>query len=192
MQETVTTATLSHAGQRYETRPSPYLNKTRQRTAQLHSEWREGPHLVAATLERRHDHLENDPIVRSRHQTSLNFIYGFSHGPHTLQANLRREDDSDFGGHTGGSLAYGWRFASEWRVSAAAGRVLRMPTLYQRFSQYGQAGLKPETGRNVELGLHWARQGSQIDLTVYRNRVRNLIVFFLHPRHGCRGWHPAH
>ena len=172
-----TTATLSHAGQRYETRPSPYLNKTRQRTAQLHSEWREGPHLAAATLERRHDHLENDPIVRSRHQTSLNFIYGFSHGPHTLQANLRREDDSDFGGHTGGSLAYGWRFAPEWRVSAAAGRALRMPTLYQRFSQYGQAGLKPETGRNVELGLHWARQGSQIDLTVYRNRVRNLIVF---------------
>ena len=172
-----TTATLSHAGQRYETRPSPYLNKTRQRTAQLHSEWREGPHLAAATLERRHDHLENDPIVRSRHQTSLNFIYGFSHGPHTLQVNVRADRDSEFGNQTTGGAAYGFSFAPGWRVTAAAGTAFRVPTLYQRFSEYGQAGLQPEKSRNAELGLHWQNQGNRFGITAYHNRISNLISF---------------
>ena len=172
-----TTASLSQASQSYETRPSPYLNETRQRVAQVQAQWSQGAHLAAATVQRNLDKLDNAPIHRSRHQTSLNLIYGYSLGAHTLQANLRRDDDSDFGAHTGGSLAWGWRFAPEWRVSLAASRALRVPTLYQRFSEYGQAGLKPETGRNLEAALRWARQGSAAGITVYRNRVSNLIAF---------------
>lgn len=52
-----------------------------------------------------------------------------------------------------------------------------MPTLYQRFSEYGQAGLQPEESHNVELGLHWQNQGNRFGLTAYHTRIRNLISF---------------
>jgi vitamin B12 transporter len=57
------------------------------------------------------------------------------------------------------------------------GTAFRAPTLYQRFSAYGQAGLQPEEGRNAEIGLRWAEQASSFSVTAYRNRVKNLISF---------------
>ena len=52
-----------------------------------------------------------------------------------------------------------------------------MPTLYQRFSQYGNPALVPETGRNVELGLRWAAGRSEASLTAWHNKLTNLIAF---------------
>ena len=62
-------------------------------------------------------------------------------------------------------------------MTAAAATSFRVPTLYQRFSEYGVASLVPESGRNVELGLRWAVAGSEASLTAWRNKVTNLIVF---------------
>src|SRR5690606_10736720 len=50
-------------------------------------------------------------------------------------------------------------------------------TLYQRFSEYGNAALKPESARNVELGLQYTDGGTHVGIVVYQNRVSNLIVF---------------
>ena len=74
-------------------------------------------------------------------------------------------------------MAYGYAFAPGWRVTGAVGTAFRVPTLYQRFSEYGQPALQPEKGRNVELGLHWAQGASRLGVTVYRNHVTNLINF---------------
>jgi vitamin B12 transporter len=52
-----------------------------------------------------------------------------------------------------------------------------VPTLYQRFSQYGNPQLVPESGRNLELGLRWAADGSEASLAVWRNRIDQLITF---------------
>ncbi len=171
-----TRLSLSESQARYETRPPPYLTRTRLRNALLQNEWRQGDHLLTATLERRQDHLINAPIDRGRHQDAVALGWGYSRGAHTLQANLRHDRDSEFGGQTTGGLAYGYGFAPGWRATAAVGTAYRVPTLFQRFSQYGQAELQPEKSRNIELGLHWARGDSRLDLTAYRNRVRNLVV----------------
>lgn len=159
-----------------------YQTTTRLRNTLLHNEWRQGNHRFTAALERREDRLANDdsfsPVIdRSRHQDALALGWGYTGDAHTLQLNLRRDRDSEFGGKTTGGLAWGYRFAPGWRVSAAAGTAFRVPTLYQRFSEYGQAGLQPESSRNIELGLHWQQDASRFDITAYRNRVRNLIVF---------------
>ncbi|MDO5087852.1 MAG: TonB-dependent receptor [Comamonadaceae bacterium] len=172
-----TRLSASQSRQSYETSPSPYYTRTTLRNYLLHNEWRQGPHLLTAALERREDKLLNDPIARSRHQNALALGYGLRLGAHTLQVNLRRDDDSEFGGHTTGSAAYGFSFARGWRVSAALGSAFRVPTLYHRYSQYGQAGLQPEKGRNMELGLHYAQPGLRAGLSVYRNNVRNLVSF---------------
>ena len=166
---------------RYETTPSPYLTQTQLRGYLWQNDWRFGAHRLSAALERREDQLENAALVggttRSRSQDALALGYGFSAGAHTVQANLRHDSDSEFGGKGTGSLAYGYAFAPSWRATASAGTAFRAPTLYQRFSQYGDASLQPETSRNVELGMRYAHGTSTFSAVVYRNRVTNLINF---------------
>ena len=162
---------------KYETSPSVYLSDTRLRGYLFQNEWRQGPHLVTAALERREDHLENAPIDRQRSQNAIALGYGYSEGAHTLQANLRHDSDSEFGGKGTGSLAYGYTFAPQWRATASVGTAFRAPTLYHRFSEYGVGSLNPESSRNVELGLRWAQRGSSFSVTAYRNRVQDLITF---------------
>jgi vitamin B12 transporter len=98
-------------------------------------------------------------------------------GPHAVQANLRRDDDSEFGARTTGSLAYGVGLAPGWRVVASVGSAFRVPTLFQRFSEYGVATLQPETSRNLEAGVQWQSGATRLGLVAYRNRIRDLIGF---------------
>lgn len=172
-----TRLSVSQSAQRYETVPGDYLTKTRLHNYLLQSEWQQGAHRFTGTLERREDHLENDPIDQGRHQNAIALGYGYTAGAHALQLNLRHDRDSEFGGQTTGGAAYGFAFAPGWRVTGAIGTAFRVPTLYQRFSQYGQPALQPEKSRNVELGVHWAQGSSQFGVVAYRNKVRNLITF---------------
>ncbi|WP_407928786.1 TonB-dependent receptor domain-containing protein [Comamonas koreensis] len=161
----------------YETRPSPYQTDTRLQNYLFQNEWRLGVHTLTAALERRDDALTNGGIDRDRHQNALALGYGLNTGPHTVQLNLRRDDDSEFGGKTTGSAAYGYAFATNWRATATVGTAFRVPTLYQRFSEYGDASLRPEKSRNAELGLRWAQGANSFSATAYRNRVTDLINF---------------
>ncbi len=172
-----TRLSVSESRQIYETKPSVYRSETTLRDFLFQNEWRSGGHLLTAGLERRGDHMVNSPINQGRHQNAVALGYGYTGGAHTVQVNLRRDDDSEFGGQNTGGVSYGYAFAPGWRATAAASTSFRVPTLYQRFSQYGQPGLQPEKGRNIELGVHWAQGGSRLGATVYRNRVRNLITF---------------
>ena len=162
---------------RYETSPSSYLTLTRLRNYLFQNEFRLDRQLFTATLERREDHLENAPIDAGRFQNALALGYGFQGDTHSLQLNARHDRDSEFGGQTTGGAAYGYAFTKAWRASVSAGTSFRAPTLYQRFSDYGVAGLQPETGRNVEVALRWHEGPSEGGLVAYRNRVKNLITF---------------
>jgi vitamin B12 transporter len=103
--------------------------------------------------------------------------YGRTDRTHTVQLNVRHDDDSEFGGKTTGAAAYAYAFAPGWRVTGSAGTAFRAPTLYQRFSQYGVADLKPESSRNLEAGLRYAQGATQFGLVVFRNEVTDLINF---------------
>ena len=169
---------------RYETDPSPYRTETQLRGYLWQNEFRLGAHLLTAALERREDALNNPAldewsktIDRERSQNALALGYGYHAGAHSLQLNLRHDEDSEFGGKNTGSAAYGYEFAPHWRATASAGTAFRAPTLYQRFSDYGDASLQPESSRNVEVGLRYAQGNSSFSATAYRNRVTNLITF---------------
>ena len=183
-----TRLSVSDSSQRYETRavgqPASYITHTQLRDYRFENEYRSGAHLVTAALERREDRLYNPALDRfsttldrERSQDGVALGYGYAQGAHSLQLNVRHDRDSEFGGKTTGSAAYGYEFVKNWRVTASAGTAFRAPTLYQRFSQYGDASLEPETGKNIELGLRYASGTSSASLVAYRNRVRNLIIF---------------
>lgn len=172
-----TRLSITDTRDRYETAPSPYMAHTQLRGYLFHNEWRWSGHHITAALERREDQLENAPIARSRSQNALALGYGVRMGAHTVQLNARHDEDSEFGGKSTGSAAYGYEFAPHWRVTAAAATAFRTPTLYQRFSLYGDASLQPENARNVELGLKWSQAQHSFSTTLYRNRVSDLIYW---------------
>lgn len=172
-----TRLSVTESQDRYETRPQAYLTTTRLRGYTLQNELRLGQHLLSAALERKEDHLQNAPIDQGRSQNALALGYGFTDKRHTVQLNLRHDKDSEFGGKTTGSVAYAYALTPEWRATASAGTAFRVPTLYQRFSEYGVATLVPESSRNIELGLRWSQGVSSAGLVAYRNKVENLINY---------------
>ena len=181
--ESTTRAQLGQTESTYETQPSFYRTETTLKNYTLQHQQRFGAQLLAVTLERREDALFNPATAFSadlrgqRHQDAGGLGWRGDFGNHGLQAHVRHDEDSEFGGKNTGSLAWGWTFVPQWRLTASTATSFRVPTLYQRFSQYGNAALVPETGRNVELGLRWATAGSEASLTAWRNKITNLINF---------------
>lgn len=105
---------------------------------------------------------------------------------HRLQANLRRDDNSQFGGQTTGLLAYGYQLTDALRLNASAGTAYRAPTfneLYWKDTGFGggNPNLAPEKARNREVGAVWETARQRASVTVFNNRVSNLIA----------GWPPV-
>lgn len=179
-----TRVSVSRGTDRYETTPSTYLTETRVDSLLLRNELRAGPGKLTVDLERREDQLGNDatsPVKTKRHQNAIALGYGLRAGDHTLQANLRRDDDSEFGANTTGSLAYGYALSKTLQLTGSAGTAFRVPTLFQRFSFYGTADLQAETAHNLEASLRWQEGASRASVVVYRNRVQDLIDYVSGP-----------
>lgn len=177
-----TRVAVSQSRQSYETRTATlYRTETLLRNYLLHNEWRSRVGTFSLLAERREDTLENSSLVggkeRSRDQNALGVGYGASWQQHTVQLNLRHDRDSDFGSKNTATAAYGWDFSEKWKATASMGTGFRVPTLFQRFSQNGDASLKPEASRNMELGLRWKDKDTAFSATVYRNKIKNLISY---------------
>jgi vitamin B12 transporter len=159
---------------------SPYESQTDVQSYLWHNEFTSGIHRLNVDLERREDRLSDDKLLgtpsRRRSQDSLATGYSLNAGAHALQANVRYDDDSEYGQKTTGSLGYAYRITPNWRISASAGTAFRAPSFYQRFSQYGTAGLKAESGRSHEIALRYADGGDEFSATYYQNRYTNQIA----------------
>ncbi len=182
---------VGESSERYETQPSPYVTKTRVRTYGFNTSWNLGAAgTLQGLLERREDQLDNTGVIGGhgkRHQDAVGAGWSWASGPLSLQLNARHDRDSEFGGTSTGAVAGGYRLGAGWRVQASAGTSFRAPSLYQRFSDSGKASLRPEQGRNAELGLHYAAGRDEFSITAYRNRVRDLIVYVSKPVSGVAG-----
>lgn len=169
--------------------PADTNNRTQIDSALWFNEYRLGPQAFSATLEQRNDafQLSGAPrIDRGKSQAGAGVGYAWSGEVHTLQFSARNDNDSEFGGQTTTSAAYAYAVTPQWRASASTASSFRVPTLYQRFSKYGVSTLVPESGRNVELGLHYTEGANAFGVVVYRNTLTNLLSFLSGaPAAGC-------
>lgn len=116
-------------------------------------------------------------------RTSRRTVAGFaqylgSFGAQSLQLALRHDDDSQFGGHATGNLAWGLSFADGWRVTAGAGTAFKAPTFNELyFPFFGNPALRPERSRSIEAGLR--REGAGVDwrLDAFDTDVDDLIAY---------------
>lgn len=108
--------------------------------------------------------------------------YRLQHGNHVWQLNLRHDDDSQFGGHSTGSLAYGYRLTPEWRLTLSGGTAFKAPTfndLHWPVTPWyrGNPDLDPERSRSGEIGLSWERGEHTFSARYFQNRIEDLIAY---------------
>lgn len=95
-----------------------------------------------------------------------------------LSAALRFDDNSDFGGKTTGRLAAVWRPQEDLAIRAVLGTGFRAPSLYERFSFYGDPSLQPEESRSFELGVEKTYgEMASVKATLFYTEIDDLIQY---------------
>ncbi|MEP6739431.1 MAG: TonB-dependent receptor [Caldimonas sp.] len=103
-------------------------------------------------------------------------------GAHSVQADARLDHNSAYGSHATARLGYAFEAGAGVKLRALAGSSFRAPTfndLYFNdpvFGPFGVATVRPEHGRSLELGAAWQSGDSRASVTLYRNRVHDLIA----------------
>ncbi len=126
----------------------------------------------------------------TRSTNSLLAGYTADYGVHQVQVNVRQDKYSDFGSANTGLLGYGLRVGDTLRLTANVSTAFKAPTFNDMYwplevspwgSYSGNANLKPEHARNLELGAHYKQGGIYLDTTLFQNRIRDLIVYTSDP-----------
>ena len=138
--------------------------------------------LAAEYLDQKVSGTTDFPVTSRTIWSALGGYTGHA-GPHTLQANLRLDDNSQFGEKTTGSVGYAYAFAPGWRVSAAYGTAFRAPTFNELYfppafgcPAFGNPNLQPESSKNLEAGVRYERGAQTAGVIAFRNRISDLIV----------------
>ena len=137
---------------------------------------------------RREERLDSDAgfAVTSRNTNAVVGVYQLYEGPHALQANLRHDQSSQYGGQTSGAIAYACTLFPKTRVSASYGTGFKAPTFNDLYYPgFSNPNLQPETARNFEAALRYAGSEINAGVVAYRNRVQNLIVFECDAQFNC-------
>lgn len=117
----------------------------------------------------------------SRYTNSVMGVYRGTWGAQSVQASVRDDNNSQYGNFVTGSLTYGLALNKEWKASVGANTGFRAPNfneLYWPVTPYfmGNPLLQPEKSRNIEAGLKYTTDQTQLGIVAYRNEITNLIV----------------
>jgi len=128
--------------------------------------------------------------VTARQRDVLMLGWSNTFGRHGMQANVRQDEDSQFGGYTTGMLGYGWSFLPGWRAVASVATAYRAPAFNDLYwPGSGNPNLKPEEARNREVGVRYKSARTEAGLMLYRNDVAELIQWA--PTGPGGAWQPS-
>jgi len=96
----------------------------------------------------------------------------------SLQLGLRRDDDSQFGGETTGSVLWGWDFTDALRLTASYGTAFKAPTFNELyFPFFGNPNLSAEKAHSFELGLRGKHGWGNWAVNAFETRAEDLIAY---------------
>lgn len=163
----------------------PNLFKTSQDQASWQNEFKTSFGELLFAAERLKQRVQSDTVYLSTERSNDSIQGGYTgrFGAHSLIANLRSDDNSQFGDKATGSVSYGYEFTRQWRASAAYGTAFKVPTFNQLYfppgfgcPAFGNPNLRPESSRNVEAALRFESGAHSAGVVGYRNNVQDLIV----------------
>jgi len=135
--------------------------------------------LLTVGVDYQQEHVDSSTgyLASKRNDTGTYAQYLGTFGRNELQLSARHDDNSQYGGHDTGALAWGYRFDHDLRLLASYGTAFHAPTFndlyYPPFFGIPSANpdLKPEKSRSGELGLsqklgswNWAVNAYQTDI----------------------------
>jgi vitamin B12 transporter len=102
----------------------------------------------------------------------------FDIGAHSFMVAARYTDHSTFGTHDTWNVEYGYPFTGATRMTAGIGTAFRAPDSTDRYGFGGNPDLKPETSRNIEVGVrHRIGANQTLSLQAFDDRIDDLIDF---------------
>lgn len=126
------------------------------------------------------DQLESDQSYTetSRHNRGLFAQYQTRIDQFGIELGLRHDDNEHFGSENSGNLALSWfqSPASQWTLSYA--QAYRAPTFNDLYhlGWGGNPELQPETARAAELQWRGQVADTELQLSVYRNDIDDMIA----------------
>lgn len=99
-------------------------------------------------------------------------------GDHHVLLGARYTDHDAFGSKTTWDAEYGYRVSEALRLTASAATAFRAPDATDRFGFGGNPDLRPESARNLELGLRWRPTvRHRVTLSAFDNRIDDMIAW---------------
>lgn len=139
-----------------------------------------GPGTAIAGVEYVGQHVASDTAYTRTYRDIRSAFAGYvgQMGAHAWQANVRQDDNSQFGNHTTGLVGYAYHVTPTLRLRVGAGTAFKAPTfndLY--FPGFANPDLHAEKARNREVGVNWNAGVHRLGATYFDNRIADLIVF---------------
>jgi vitamin B12 transporter len=139
-----------------------------------------GPGTAIAGIEYLAQHVASDTPYTQTYRNVKSVFTGYTghYGSHHWQANVREDDNSQFGNHSTGLLGYAYALSSALRVRVGAGSAFKAPTfndLY--FPGFSNPNLRPERSHSREAGVNYEVGAHRFRATYFDNRITDLIIF---------------
>ncbi|TMH51038.1 MAG: TonB-dependent receptor [Betaproteobacteria bacterium] len=165
----------------------PNFFETRQPQFTWQNDIKLGPGTAITGAEYLEQHVTSDSAFAQNHRTIKSAFAGYvgTHEKHDWQANIRRDDNSQFGNHATGLLGYAYRLTSELRLRVGAGSAFKAPTFNDLYLIdpffIPNPDLRPERSRSKETGLNYRAGTNRFSATYFENHITDLVVFVSDP-----------
>jgi vitamin B12 transporter len=126
------------------------------------------------------DRIDTRPVFdeTSRDNTGVFGQYLGGFGATDVQLSLRHDENQQFGGHTTGSVAVGYRFGNGFALMASYGTAFKAPTFNELyFPGFGNPALDPEKSRSGEIGVSGPHAFGRWAVNAFRTDIDELIAF---------------
>lgn len=123
-----------------------------------------------------------ETIFDREKRTSTTGVYaqtGIGLGPLVMNAGLRFEDHQDFGEAWAAGADAAVHLGDGWRLRASFGEGFKAPSLFQLYSDYGNAALRPERSTAFDAGIELRDRNASsfLALSIFRRNSSDLIDF---------------
>lgn len=185
----------------------PYKFGSQQRSFSWQNNFRVTTHhevsIIMERLEERPSGSNSFSVTR-RNTNAVGAIYKGKFDSHRVQASLRNDNISEYGNRVTGGLGYDFDLTDSWTIGAAANTGFRMPTFTDMYGPnfpgipgyagfYSNPDLKPEKSKNIELSARYRNDTTNLALTVYQNKIKDLVTpsvcFQYDPSGDCTATH---
>ena len=167
----------------------PSVFGTRQPQYTWQNDIKLGPGTAIAGAEYLVQDVTSDSTFAQNQRTIKSVFGGYlgTYEKHDWQANIRNDDNSQFGSHTTGLFGYAYRPTDELRLRVGAGTAFKAPTFDDLYliDPSGffipNPNLRPETSHSKEAGLSYQAGAHRFSATYFDNHISDLVVFVSDP-----------